>query len=238
MLELMPSPLTAENVLALPERARGAYMLLLDQTPVYVGKTDSNHGFRDRLSRHFYTVQQRRGLNPAAISFRAVRILVFSNFDVEAILISRLRGADRTGLAWNTTGLGSNDPGHRRETQAPGPFDLLYPIRIDIPVDIATAGSQRVLDVLVSMKMGLPYTFRYETDPDPRRPNKNVRFNVGHQDQRDSIIELPPGPHTVHDLLRFVVVALPPGWRAQLFPGRVILYKEDTKYAGASVVAG
>lgn len=41
--------LTRDNVNQLPQGAKGAYLLFHNHMPVYAGKTDSRHGFRDRL---------------------------------------------------------------------------------------------------------------------------------------------------------------------------------------------
>jgi hypothetical protein len=75
--------LTRQSIGLIPERAKGAYMLFLGGRPVYAGKTDTRHGFRDRLSRHHFTLQHRHSVDIAGMSFKAVRIMVFSNFDVE-----------------------------------------------------------------------------------------------------------------------------------------------------------
>lgn len=220
--------LTAANLALVPERAKGAYMLFMNGMPVYAGKTDTRHGFRDRLSRHYDTVRHRRDLDPARIAFKAVRILVFSNFDAEAILIAETRRATAGSLRWNDTGFGSNDPGHRREGEESSRFDLEHPIEIDLPLDPALnpPGPANLRDALVLLKKGLPYTLRYETDLKPNgRPSS---YRVGHVDQRAATIQIPAGPLTTRDMLRLALDALPPEWMATLFPDRVILYKEPT----------
>lgn len=110
-LETIPAAiLTLENVEALPEKVQGGYILMLDGARVYVGKTDADAGFRSRLRRHWNNIQHRIGLDPTKVSFKAVRIMVFHNFDVEDILIKRFAEIDGKPLTWNSSGFGSNDP--------------------------------------------------------------------------------------------------------------------------------
>ncbi len=226
------APLTREAVNAMPERAKGAYVLYEDGRPVYAGKTDTRHGFRSRLGRHFETVQSRLNLDPDRLSFKAVRIMVFSNFDVEAILIKELRRQDEAALAWNFSGFGSNDPGHNREAQEPADFDKERPIDIDRPLPFIEAGTTPLLKFLIALKDGLTYDFRYQTDPKDK--GKPSHYRVGEVDQREAgDIALPDGPLTMREALRIVLEALPSGWVATVFPNRVILYREDVKYTYA-----
>lgn len=223
------APLTAEFVNTIPEGAKGAYVLFVDGHPVYAGKTDTRHGFRDRLNRHGFTIQNRRNLDPDRIGFKAIRILVFSNFDVEAILIDAMREADKTALQWNYSGFGSNDPGHNREGQRPADFDVKYPINIDRPLQLVRAGQHELLPLLIALKDHLPYDLRYETDPVPRR-DQTAHYRKGHVDQREAAPVKVEEGDTTRTLLRKIMANLPRGWRTTVFPGRVILYKEDTTY--------
>ena len=224
------APLTLEAIAAVPERAKGAYVLFENGHPVYAGKTDTRHGFRSRLARHHNTIQHRIGLDPATVGFKAVRIMVFSNFDVEAILIDELRRKDATALAWNFSGFGSNDPGHNRETQEPAEFDQRRPVDIDRPLDFLTAGKLiGALELAIAVKEGLPYLFRYETDLNEKGRPK--RHTVGHVDFREAApITLPDGPITTRSALELLLRVLPDGWRATVFPDRVILYREKVRY--------
>lgn len=223
------APLTLEAVNAMPERAKGAYVLYEDGRPVYAGKTDTRHGFRSRLGRHFLTVQSRIDLDPSRLSFKAVRIMVFSNFDVEAILIKELRRQDPTALAWNFSGFGSNDPGHNREGQEPADFDKERPVDIDRPLPFIVTGKMPLLKFLIGLKDGLTYDFRYQTDTNDK--GKPSHYRVGEVDHREADdIELPDRPLTMREALRIVLAALPTGWRATVFPNRVILYRENVKY--------
>ncbi len=223
------APLTAEAVNAIPEGSKGAYVLFLDGHPVYAGKTDTRHGFRDRLNRHAFTIQNRRNLDADRIAFKAIRILVFSNFDVEAILIDAMRIADKTALIWNNSGFGSNDPGHNREGQRPADFDLNHPINIDRPLHLLAPGPHDLLPMLIELKRQLPYDFRYETDPSPES-DKPTSYRKGHAHHRMAPAILVEEGDTTRTLLRKAMGALPQGWRTTVFPGRVILYNESTQY--------
>ena len=230
VLDQVPvAPLTPASVLAVPAGAKGAYVLFENGHPVYAGKTDTRHGFRDRLTRHASTIQHRQALDPTTIGFKAIRILVFSNFDVEAILIDALRKADRTALLWNDSGFGSNDPGHNRETQEPADFDKDRPIDIDRPLTFLKPGVIGTFELLLALKSNLPYLFRYETDLDDG--GKAKRHTIGHADHRDAKpIEIQEGPTTMREALKLALATLPKEWRATIFPDRVILYREKVHY--------
>ena len=228
--EIDCAPLTAEAVGAIPEGAKGAYVLLINGHPVYAGKTDTRHGFRNRLSRHAFTIRNRHNLDPNTIGFKAIRILVFSNFDVEAILIDSLRKADKTALRWNYSGFGSNDPGRNREGQEPAEFDRQYPVNIDRPLHVVAPGRHSLLRLLVALKEHLPYDLRYETDLKPGTDNKYIDYRRGHVDQREAGEVEVSDSDTTRTLLSKIMAAMPAGWRTTVFPGRVILYKEDRSY--------
>jgi hypothetical protein len=206
------APLNAANVAALPERAKGAYMLLLDEAPVYAGKTDTRHGFRDRLNRHSWTVQGRTGLDPGRMAFKAVRIMVFSAFDVESILITEMKKAEANALPWNNSGFGSNDPGKNRDGQQPADFDQWYPVDIDFAVNELPAGRVALQELLRVVKGKLPYLIRNAPLPD------------------DVYVSNVPATATVREILTLAITALPPGWQVTVLHGRVIIYKESRDY--------
>ena len=219
------TPLTQANVSGVPQ-TQGVYMLLEGSTPMYVGKTDAAHGFQDRLKRHCFTLSARKNIDLANVFYKAVRVMVFTTVNVEAMLIERY--IDANPMAWQNSGFGSNDPGHRRELQDPSKFDIDHPINIRLPVDFVPPGSYTALELLLRLKHHLPYDLRYQTDPAPG--GKSHHFKTGHADQRDTTVHVPSANLPVRDLLELVVNALPHGWVVTVFPGRVILYKEPTSY--------
>ena len=222
------APLTPEAVMAIPQGAKGAYVLFENGHPVYAGKTDTRHGFRDRLSRHALTIQHRHNLDPTTISFKAIRIMVFSNFDVEAILINSFKKTSKDFLRWNASGFGSNDPGHNRETQEPAIFDKERPIDIDRPLGLKS-GSYAMLELLVALKDGLPYLLRYQTDqlPGKKRPED---YRRGHEDQRAAGAVIVYEDDSLRTIICKILAELPGGWQATVFPDRLILYKEPARY--------
>lgn len=230
--EIQPAQLTGAELDTLPENVQGVYMLLFEGVPTYIGKTDAEHGFRSRLKRHSYSLSARRNLDIASVTYRAVRIMVFTTVNVESTLIRHFHVAANP-MAWQNSGFGSNDPGHRREGQDPSIFDQRYPINIDVPLPFVRPGTTSVRDLLVLLKNALPFDFRYQTDvPDgSRRPNKHT---VGHLDQRNGAAVIArPGMSLREILVEAILPSLPSGWMATVFPGRVILYKEANHWPHA-----
>ena len=218
--------LTLKNVAALPAKTQGAYMLLYSKEPVYIGKTDATHGFQSRLKRHYHTLQHRRGLDATRVAFKAVRIMVFTMVNVESALIEHYL-KDRS-LVWQTTGFGSNDPGHEREGQRPAEFDVKYPVNIDRPLNFVESGKQTVLELFMCLKNELPYTFRYQTDV--LKDGKRAAPEIGHADLRKAKVVLNRPTVSLREAITKVVAVLPAGWKATVFPGRVIVYKEDARW--------
>ena len=97
-----PGPLTPEVVELIPE-AQGVYQLFHRGTLVYIGKTDAQSGLRQRLSRHAWTVQHRKNLDPLEVSFKAIRVYVFTAIDLETQLIQHYKAT--ASVAWNLAGL-------------------------------------------------------------------------------------------------------------------------------------
>lgn len=211
---LEPTPLTLEHVEALPERSKGAYMLFRndDPRPVYAGKTDTTHGFRDRLARHAWTVQGRQNLDPAEMRFKAVRILVFAALDAEAILIREMRARIPGSLSWNNSGFGSNDPGRNRDGQRPANFDQEFPVDIDFPVSDFPEEQLIIPAAMDALKQRIPYLLRHGGLPANR------------------MMPHVPGLRTVRGLLTAAMGALPPGFQATVLHGRVVIYEERRNY--------
>jgi len=224
---LPPATLTKAHVLSLPEAAQGVYMLLEDGTPMYIGKTDAAHGFKNRLYRHFLTLSARKNIDLTRVTFKAVRIMVFTTVNVEATLIKHFLGENK--MAWQNSGFGSNDPGHNRENQEPSDFDKLHPVNIDMPLEFIRPEQTSAFELLLRLKENLPYDLRYETDLGSN--NKPVKYTRGHIEQREAQVVVPREGMSLRELLKDVLIpALPTGWVATVFPGRVIFYKEPTTY--------
>jgi Uri superfamily endonuclease len=223
---LHPAPLDTNGVAAVPE-AQGVYQLFLDGQLVYIGKTDAEAGLRKRLERHASKIQHRQGLDPARVSFRAVRIFVFTAIDLETQLI---RHYAAKGTAWNKRGFGSNDPGRRRDHTRIKPinFDALYPIDIDRPLPVDFASAETAADVVIRLKQALPYTFRFEATGG-RRPDAALS---------DTRVRMAPGERTAREVLVELTTQLPPGWQATAFRHQLLLYPEavDT-YPDAEILA-
>jgi hypothetical protein len=220
--------LVAVNVAEIPE-AQGVYQLLLRDQIVYIGKTDAEAGLRRRLERHARTIQHRRNLDPAEVTFKAVRVFVFTAMDLEAQLIRHYGTAAL--VPWNFSGSGSNDPGRERDTTniRPEGFDALYPIDIDRGLDIMLPSSARASAIITAVKDVLPYTFRVEgRSRGSRRPHPEIE---------SATVVLPVGPHSTRAVIDAIVHALPPGWQATALAGRVIMYRENRDYPFGTVIA-
>ena len=218
-------PLLPANIQEIPESAQGAYCLFLNGQLVYVGKTDAEAGFRQRLTRHYFNIQHRKGLDPNCVSFKAVRVFVFSTFDLETMLIKYYTEEMGARPEWNASGFGSNDPGHNREDQDPARFDVCYPVDIDRELVGLPIGDQSVLTILTQLKNLLPYTFRFESDA----PGRSGRRS-GHADMRNSMITLPGEPLTSRTIIQACLNAMGQEWQATVLPNRVIIYKESRVY--------
>ena len=215
--------LTRANAQQLPD-AQGVYLLIHQGNVHYVGKTDAEAGLRTRLTRHVAKFEHRDNISPTDVSFKAAQILVLTAMDIETKLINHYR-AD-----WNGSGFGSNDPGRQRETTAKPPqgFDARFPINIDLPINFLTPGTRTVHEVLMELKLGLPYTLRYELEPGAKG---SMAFRTRpHPDLPQASVTVPSTPITARQAMQMVVKALPAGWQATYFASHLILYKETGTY--------
>ena len=219
-MEVEAARLNQVNVNKLPVRAKGAYLLFLDENVVYAGKTDTRHGFQERLSRHAQSVQHRVGIDPANVYFKALRIMVFSAFDVEAILITEMRRLYPKALRWNDSGFGSNDPGRKRDDGEPANFDKEFPIDIDRELREIPCEGLTVSRLLGAAKAASPYLLRH---------------GLLHE-HADTPIVPPRGPWTMRDALEAARSALTSDFQITIFHGRVILYREMRTYEFAREV--
>lgn len=219
---LSADPLLLENVVRIPLGVQGAYMLFYANDLVYIGKTDAEAGFRSRLTRHFHSIQGRKNLDANLVGFKAVRVLVFSNFDLETILIDEYSKRTKRPV-WNFSGFGSNDPGHKREGQKSALFDVQYPVDIDYVVREMRPGKHDLMQTILALKQQLPYLFRFEIE-------ENENFRKGHEEMRAKTVELPDGVLTARTVLLRILNSLPIGWQVTVLPNRVIMYREQRDY--------
>lgn len=221
------APLDAATVDSYIPEEQGVYQLFLDDTLTYVGKTDSEAGLNQRLGRHAKKIQQRHNLDPKRVSFKAVRIFVFTAIDLETQLICHYSATGKKP-AWNQSGFGANDPGRERDTTTlkDGHFDLLYPINIDVPLGAsASAGIFPVADVLSTLKTEIPYVIRYQ--------NEGGKSRKPHVDLVSTNVKMPIGGHTARSVLKIVQEALGSDWQVTVQPGYIIIYKERKAYPHA-----
>jgi hypothetical protein len=224
LLERMDeAALTRRNTARIPD-AQGVYQLFYNGVPVYIGKTDSEAGLRTRLSRHARKILHRPSLT-GKVTFKAIRVMVFTAMDLETELIKYYRNKHgKEWLPWNGSGFGSNDPGTERETtrRRPDGFDQQYPIDITLPRHWVAPGNKSVAEVLADLKARLPYTLRYQTaKPRSRKP---------HPEMQAARMTIPRRPQSVRELMWLISRALGPRWQAVRFDSHVILYQERRKY--------
>lgn len=203
---------------------QGVYQLYLDDDLVYVGKTDAEAGLQKRLRRHSLKIQQRIGLDPGRVSFKAVRVFVFSAMDLEQQLIKHYGGSENIP-PWNKTGFGANDPGRRRDHTVlkKGHFDRMYPIHIKAPLANweEGMGPETVAQALSRLKAVLPYTLRVQNaDGGSKKPHPDLVANA---------LEIPIGARTADEILRLVGKTLGSEWQITVQPGYIMVYKEADK---------
>ncbi|WP_040069092.1 GIY-YIG nuclease family protein [Pseudomonas batumici] len=227
--EMTSGPLTEEMVSNTPE-AQGVYQLFLNGDLVYVGKTDADAGLRRRLSRHAKKIRSRLNLSQEQISFKAVRVYVFTAMDLEDLLIKHYR-ALKNPLAWNLSGFGSNDPGRNRDKSEVKDkhFDSLYPIDLDFEVEIVQpAENHSAAEILRQLKDQLDYTIRFQ--------NKGGKSKRPHPDLEGASVRLHSEQNSVRSILRQVKSALGDDWQITALPGYVIIYKEQEHYPQGEVI--
>jgi len=231
---LPEATLLSDVVNTIPEE-QGVYQLFLQSEGkrdlVYIGKTDAEAGLRKRLSRHAEKIQQRMGLDPSLVFFKAVRVYVFTAVDLETQLISHYGGTKQ--VSWNGSGFGSNDPGVERDTTKfkPDHFETKFPIDIARPTTFPIATKGKAADVLRTLKRNLPYLIRFE------RKSKNSQ--IAHDDLEGTDVKLDPKKAlTPESVIAQVIKQLPAGWHATLLPSHVIIYKnDDRKFPSGRLIA-
>jgi hypothetical protein len=226
---LTPATLSRELLDAIPD-AQGVYQLLLDGDLVYIGKTDAEAGLRKHLDRHRLKIQHRKDLDPNRVTFKAIRIYVFTAVDLETQLINHYGGP--SAVRWNGSGFGSNDPGRERDTTRyrPEHFDARFPIDIERSLNLELPAWDTAANILLALKAALPYILRYEgAGPRSRSP---------HPDLRGTMVSMPSiFPVTAKAVIETVVSQLPPGWQATYLLSHIILYKETRAYPQGQIIA-
>jgi hypothetical protein len=221
----MPSASLLTDAAQVPEE-QGVYQLLFDDELVYIGKTDAEAGLRGRLERHAWTVQHRQNLNPKKMTFKAVRVFVFTAMDLETQLIKHYKSSP-----WNNSGFGANDPGRNRDrTQVhPEGFDAQFPIDIDQSISLNIKMPASAAEVLDAIKIAVPYVFRFERAARPKR--------AAHADLTGTQVTVPTKNVTARSTIAAVFKQIPKGWQATELPARVIIYKENFNYDFGKVIA-
>lgn len=220
------APLAANQVAAIPE-AQGVYQLFMDGQLSYIGKTDQEAGLKKRLTRHSLKIQHRLGLDPARVTFKAVRVFVFTAVDLETQLIKRY------GVkTWNGSGFGSNDPGRERDTTTykADHFDALFPIDIDrVLPNLVLPAEASVAEIFRSLRAAIPFTFRAQ--------NAGGRTREPHPDFAARLRIDPAMPLTARNVIVETLTVLPAGWQAVKLPSHIILYKDNKHYPSGEVLA-
>lgn len=231
LLGEMPSASLTENQVSTVENEQGIYQLFLDDALVYIGKTDADAGLQTRLRRHSKKIQGRIGLDSSRVTFKAVRIYVFTAMDLEELLIAHF-GLTSTN-SWNHSGFGANDPGRERDTTKlkAHHFDKKFPIQLQLPVDLGADGTaQSVHDVLVKLKRAVPYLIRAQT--------AGGRSKQAHEDLVTTRITIPATKGlTAESILRLIKTALGSEWQVTALPGYVVIYKEDRPYSEGEILS-
>jgi hypothetical protein len=221
--EMSAAPLDASVAGAVPNE-QGVYQLFLrgegGSRLVYIGKTDAEAGLASRLVRHANKIQNRLNLNPADVTFKAIRVYVFTAVDLESQLINHYGGK----VPWNGSGFGSNDPGRERDTTTykAEHFDWQFPIDLSRPITFSIPSSGTAAQVLNSLKANLPFAIRFERPPRKR--------TVAHADLEETIVSLSAdNAATAERAIAAVIQQLPSGWHATQLPSHVIIYKNDSR---------
>ncbi len=188
---------------------QGVYQILLDAEIVYVGKATD---VRERLQQHYWKLRGRRKIKMETVTFRC--LVLHGNWSTSAhedLLVAHYKAKGQS--KWNGSGFGPKDVGKGRDETEPNWFDREYPINADYPC-ANIPGSTTVGELLKSLKVQLPFTFRYEVPAaDAAKP-----------------LNLKAVPRDARALIAKAVTALGPEWQATIFVSHMILYKERRAY--------
>jgi hypothetical protein len=250
LFEEMSDGQLAKTMLDGVPEEQGVYQIYLNGELEYIGKTDSDAGLKKRLERHSKKILCRHNLNPTHVTFKAVRLLVFSAVDIESLLIAHYR-KQACPLSWQNSGFGANDPGRKRDTSyiKNEHFDAKFPIDLNTSITVpSSVHKSTVADALQRMKGQLPYLIRFQ------RPQGTTHRS--HPDFTDTNITLTPKivqtrlittrdhlklrrplsgikklkftciPNfiTVYNYLKMIKHSLGSQWQITVLPGYIIIY--------------
>ena len=213
--EMSTVPLSKEEIESRIPNKQGVYQIFHAGQLVYVGKTDSETGLKSRLRRHCQKIQNRSGLDPSVVTFKAIRLFVFTVMDLETELIKEHKPA------WNGRGFGSNDPGRERDTTKikPENFDARFPLDIHREVSVAfEPGEFSAEEAIKQIQARVPWKLR----------RQNRGGLKPHSDLEDARVTILGGLTSPWSVFEKVVQALPAGWQGVALKSHAILYK-DTK---------
>ena len=230
LFEEMPAAQLNDASLESVQEEQGVYQIFMDDSLVYIGKTDSDAGLRKRLSRHATKIKGRRNLDVEQVTFKAIRVFVFTAMDLEQLLIKYYQQGDRK-LAWQHSGFGANDPGRQRDTSKvkEDHFDAMHPINLEWEVQVVDEdGVLSAAELLQELKAQLPYNIRFARGRG-RRP---------HTELESTQVRVQKGGRTVRQWLKDVKGSLGAEWQITALPGYIIVYKEKApqKYPSGTVI--
>lgn len=230
LFEQMPAAKLDANALKSIDEEQGVYQLFKDGQLVYIGKTDSEAGLKKRLQRHSVKIQSRLNLQVSQVTFKAIRVYVFTAMDLESLLIKHYKDIGKRP-EWQHSGFGSNDPGRERDTTKVKEenFDYKYPIDLNVNIYLESDRQEvSVAEMLSQAKKHLPYNIRFQTSGG-RKP---------HNDLNEAKVKLTESSMSVRRLLELAKDALGEKWQITALPGYVIIYKEKNpkKYPSGQII--
>lgn len=232
LLDGMPQGELTEANVAMVGNEQGVYQLFLDGKLVYIGKTDAEAGLQARLRRHSKKILGRKNLSSARVTFKAVRVYVFTAMDLEELLIKKYDL--NSNNSWNNSGFGSNDPGRERDTSTlkAHHFDKKFPMDYDYLIDVSANGEpQKISDVLKKLKdpETCPHLIRFQTAGGGGR--------APHPDLENTDVVIPTGLEPIRQTLQRLKGALGTDWQITALPGYVIGYKERRDYKEGEILS-
>ncbi|MGA2584801.1 MAG: Eco29kI family restriction endonuclease [Tepidisphaeraceae bacterium] len=212
------------------KKGQGVYQLFLGGELHYVGKAGN---LPQRLSRHYRELSARLNLDVSTLCFKALYIHQnWTTWTTENALIRHF--SPLTPSLWNTSGFGSNDPGHNREdTAEDDTFNNDYPINPDITCIWIGRRTAKAWDILSELKENLPYLLRFH------KVTNKFKRQIDHEAQNQlklTDITIPRDGMTVREVMIEIARQLGAGWQATQFKGRLILYKERVEYNYGNVL--